>query len=317
LIMVALYQRLTEHGGLSSHSAWRASYAIVPLPALAFVAALTLIFGTDHPAGKWSDRHRPLIVAGLEPPEAADEEKHSEDDKEKGDRIVTVRVEPTPENGVTSEVDVAVNRPLTWAIARDVMLNPLTWLPALAYLTTFGYELAIDSSLANILFALYASKSFGQTKAGDITSTYGLLNFLTRPFGGYLGDVVYRKYGVPGKKYLTLACGAIQGVLSMALGFYIDSRKKPDLATVIGVMVVLAIFNEMGNGANFALVPHCNPYSNGLMSGLVGASGNLGGVFFALIFRFQPLPHGKALWISGIVCLVLNALLVFIRVPKR
>jgi MFS transporter, NNP family, nitrate/nitrite transporter len=86
---------------------------------------------------------------------------------------------------------------------------------------------------------------------------------------------------VPGKKYLTLACGAIQGVLSMALGFYIDSRKKPDrklhfhfidsqrlnfgslcfrqVATVIGVMVVLAIFNEMGNGANFALVPHCNP----------------------------------------------------------
>ena len=45
--------------------------------------------------------------------------------------------------------------------------------------------------------------------------------------------------------------------MGLALGLYIDS-KRPDLATVIGVMVILALFNEMGNGANFALVPHCN-----------------------------------------------------------
>ena len=152
--------------------------------------------------------------------------------------------------------------------------------------------------------------------------------------GGYLGDLVYHKYGVstlsylkgqtadislqvPGKKYLTLACGVLQGALCLALGFYIDSKKKPDrkllflilwpfslidrllrqVATVIGVMCVLAIFNEMGNGANFSLVPHCNARkkhflsktlafrclnslfsftdSNGMMSGLVGACGNL------------------------------------------
>ncbi len=46
--------------------------------------------------------------------------------------------------------------------------------------------------------------------------------------------------------------------MGLALGLYIDSRKRPDLTTVIGVMVILALFNEMGNGANFALVPHCN-----------------------------------------------------------
>jgi len=317
LIMVALFQALTSQAGLSGHVAWRASYAIVPVPALISVAVLTLLFGTDHPAGKWSDRHRPLIEAGLESTSIIDMEKKTGDDQEKGDMGVTVTVEPTLETGVTSEVDIAVNRTLTLSIARDVMLNPLTWLPTLAYLSTFGYELAIDSTLANILFALYASKSFGQTKSGDIASTYGLLNVITRPLGGYLGDVVYRKYGVPGKKYLTLLCGAIQGALSIALGFYIDSKKKPDLATVIGVICVLAVFNEMGNGANFSLVPHCNAYSNGLMSGLVGGSGNLGGIIFALIFRFQPLPHGKALWISGIVCVAVNVLLVFIRVPRR
>jgi len=29
-----------------------------------------------------------------------------------------------------------------------------------------------------------------------------------------------------------------------------------------------------------------------------------GGIFFALVFRFQPLPHGKAIWICGVVCAV-------------
>lgn len=55
--MVSLFQSLVDRG-LSGHSAWRAAYAIVPVPILFFVAAITLIFGTDCPAGKWSDRHK-------------------------------------------------------------------------------------------------------------------------------------------------------------------------------------------------------------------------------------------------------------------
>lgn len=66
LIMVALYQHLTTQSGLSPHSAWRAAFAIVPVPALLGVAILVLVFGTDHPAGKWEDRHRPLMEAGVE-----------------------------------------------------------------------------------------------------------------------------------------------------------------------------------------------------------------------------------------------------------
>lgn len=53
------------------------------------------------------------------------------------------------------------------------------------------------------------------------------------------------------------------------------------------------------------------------MSGIVGAMGNLGGIFFALVYRFQTLPHGKATWIAGIVALVVNVFLVVIRVPRR
>jgi NNP family nitrate/nitrite transporter-like MFS transporter len=103
--MVALYQHLTTQSGLSPHSAWRAAFAIVPVPALLVVAILVLVFGTDHPAGKWEDRHRPLMEAGVE--EASPEmEQHflhgdekiaraKEADVEEGAKTRVVAVEDT------------------------------------------------------------------------------------------------------------------------------------------------------------------------------------------------------------------------------
>jgi NNP family nitrate/nitrite transporter-like MFS transporter len=32
--------------------------------------------------------------------------------------------------------------------------------------------------------------------------------------------------------------------------------------------------------------------------------GNLGGIAYALVFRFQPVPIGKAFWIAGIIAMV-------------
>lgn len=56
VVQVSLYEGLVR-GGLSSHSAWRAAFAIVPVPILLLTAAATLIYGTDCPAGPWSARH--------------------------------------------------------------------------------------------------------------------------------------------------------------------------------------------------------------------------------------------------------------------
>ena len=61
----------------------------------------------------------------------------------------------------------------------------------------------------------------------------------------------------------------------------------------------------MANGANYSLVPHCNPFNNGAQSGLTSAFGNVGGIVFAVIWRFHPKP-GEAWWISGIIATVLN-----------
>ncbi|THH33241.1 hypothetical protein EUX98_g1006 [Antrodiella citrinella] len=359
IIMIALYNQLIRDG-LSIHSAWRASFVIVPVPILLFVAAAIMIFGTDHPNGPWSKRHDvPAAHIEFNPsgspiahpstdaekqaetetsvvPVGADETDHdaikktdsataasrSAIDQSRETKRFEVKVQDVIEDesgksDVTSQLDVAINEKLTWALTWDIVKNPLTWLPSLAYLTTFGYELAIDANLANVLFGLFKSPSFGQTKAGYIASIYGLMNVFTRPLGGYFGDIIYKQYGIRGKKYLMIACGFMQGLFSICLGVYIDKHKKPELSVVIVLFMMTAIINEIANGVNFSLVPHCNPSSNGFMSGIVGAMGNVGGVFFALIFRFQPTPFGKAFWISGVVAAVVNVLIIGIRLPNH
>ena len=69
-------------------------------------------------------------------------------------------------------MDVAINEPLTLKTTVKILTNPLTWLPALAYLTTFGVELAIDSQFAAVLFSLFSKRrpGFNQTTAGYYTS---------------------------------------------------------------------------------------------------------------------------------------------------
>ncbi|KAG1745285.1 hypothetical protein EDB19DRAFT_1693690 [Suillus lakei] len=90
----------------------------------------------------------------------------SVDDIETGDKK-DFKVTITAINMV-SELDAVVNEPLTLSMADEIILNPLTWLPSLAYMTTFGYELAIDANLANVLYTLLESPTFGQTKAGYV-----------------------------------------------------------------------------------------------------------------------------------------------------
>ncbi|KAI5984371.1 major facilitator superfamily domain-containing protein [Pisolithus marmoratus] len=313
IIMIALYNSLISDG-LAPHVAWRAAFVIVPVPCLLTVAAATLIWGTDHPAGRWSDRHK-AIAHGIRVAGQLPVSLENEDDSTKKDDSSDIQVTVSPVQ-VESELDYAVNEPVTWALAVKIITRPLTWLPALAYLSAFGYELAMDANLANVLFSLYESPTFGQTQAGYIASIFGLLNIIARPLGGYFGDLLYKKFGVPGKKYLLIILGVMQGLLSIGLGLYIDSNQHPSLTIVIVFLVLTGIVCDAANGANFSLVPHCNPCSNGFMSGIVGGVGNFGGIMFAMIFRFQPMPFGRAFWISGIISVGINLLITIIRVPS-
>ena len=100
IIMVALYDRLRDDG-LSPHKAWRAAFAIVPLPILFTVALATLIFGTDHPNGKWSDRHKPM-KNGM----AAAVVHHGPSQGEGDDPSVNEKKDDAEKKGSSVDVDV-------------------------------------------------------------------------------------------------------------------------------------------------------------------------------------------------------------------
>src|ERR1700759_5406334 len=61
---------------------------------------------------------------------------------------------------------------------------------------------------------------------------------------------------------------------------------------------------DAGNGATFALVPHVHPYANGIVSVIVGAVGNFGGVIGSIIFRYNGTEYNKGIYILGIIVVI-------------
>jgi NNP family nitrate/nitrite transporter-like MFS transporter len=50
----------------------------------------------------------------------------------------------------------------------------------------------------------------------------------------------------------------------------------------------------------------------GILSGAVGASGNFGGIIFAIIFRYNGTNYGQSIWISGAIMMAVNLLVAWI-----
>lgn len=55
----------------------------------------------------------------------------------------------------------------------------------------------------------------------------------------------------------------------------------------------------------------------GLITGVTGAAGDLGGILFLIVARFQGHDYGRTCWIVGILVLGLNLLTIWVRpIPK-
>lgn len=101
VVMIALYNGLVS-SGLASSVAWRAAFVVVPVPFLLLVAIGVMVFGTDHPAGKWSDRHK-AVDHGQRHTSDQDEEAHADDSKDDlkkqdgpaGVEVTVVQVDPS------------------------------------------------------------------------------------------------------------------------------------------------------------------------------------------------------------------------------
>lgn len=189
------------------------------------------------------------------------------------------------------------------------MFSLQTLVPAACYFCTFGAELSINSILGNYYMHNFPTMTLQQS--GNWAAMFGLLNGVARPLGGYLSDLAYRKTdsNVWAKKAVLHTYGILTGVFLIAIGV-LNSK---DVSTMMGLVGGLAVFLEGGNGADFGLVPHVHPHANGVVSGFTGAMGNLGGIVFAIIFRYNGKNYGKVFYIIGAIVIGINVAVSWIR----
>lgn len=213
-----------------------------------------------------------------------------------------------------NDVDTAQSEPLTFAALLDILSDLRVWSCALCYLLTFGLETAMDAALPGLIDGLFASESFGSVNAAYAASTYGLMNLFARPLGGIISDVLYARFGLRAKMYWLLAATLSQGIAMIGMGIYIN-KKNATLGGVIGFIATIAITGFSANGACYSIYGHWRPKNIGVVAGIVGASGNIGGLFYTLIFKYKPgirlspsesRPQGynslgEKFWIAGLL----------------
>ncbi len=143
----------------------------------------------------------------------------------------------------------------------------------LAYLVTFGSELAVVSMLP-----LFFMDTFGlsQVLAGVLASGFAFMNLVARPGGGLMSDKFGRK-----KTLIFLLIGLAGGYFVLS---QIDSGWWLPLAVI--ATMACSFFVQAGEGAVFAMVPLIKRRQTGQIAGMVGAYGNVGAVSFLTVLSF-------------------------------
>jgi len=147
----------------------------------------------------------------------------------------------------------------------------------LAYLVTFGSELAVVSMLPLFFFNTFSeTQGITQVQAGLLAAGFAFMNLVARPGGGLISD----KFGR--KKSLTLF------LLGLVCGYYMMSQIDSSWSLIIAVAITMccSFFVQAGEGAVFAMVPLIKRRMTGQIAGMVGAYGNVGAVLFLTVLSF-------------------------------
>ena len=163
----------------------------------------------------------------------------------------------------------------------------------LAYLVTFGSELAVVSMLP--LFFLDTFE-ISQVQAGLIASSFAVMNLVARPSGGWLSD----KFGRKRILLITLT--------GLGIGYFLMSQINASWAIPMAVLVTMccSFFVQSGEGAVFAVVPLVKRRLTGQIAGMTGAYGNVGAVSFLTVLSFVS-PEVFFLVIAGAALVTLIA----------
>jgi NNP family nitrate/nitrite transporter-like MFS transporter len=172
----------------------------------------------------------------------------------------------------------------------------------LAYLVTFGSELAVVSMLP-----LFFKDTFGISlvAAGLLASGYAFMNLFARPGGGLISDKFGRKRAL------------VMLLIGLAAGYFLMSMINSNWPVFLAVFITMAcsFFVQSGEGAVFAMVPLVRRRLTGQVAGMAGAYGNVGAVSFLTLLSFVS-PQVFFLVIAVAAVLTLGVVTVFLEDPQ-
>jgi NNP family nitrate/nitrite transporter-like MFS transporter len=73
----------------------------------------------------------------------------------------------------------------------------------------------------------------------------------------------------------------------------------------------------MSNGATYGIVPFINEKNVGMVSGIVGAGGNLGGMLFGFLFKSSAITYVQAFTYIGYTVIVVSVIVLVTRFRKQ
>ncbi len=140
------------------------------------------------------------------------------------------------------------------------------------YFANFGAEIAVVSILP-----LFFLMTWGLTpvQAGLVASTFAFVNLVARPLGGLVSDRFGNRRFVMSAYMFGIGIGA-------ALMGLLDSSWP--LVIAICFTILFSVFVQGAEGATFGIIPSIKRRVTGQISGMCGAYGNAGAVFYLFIF---------------------------------
>ena len=139
-----------------------------------------------------------------------------------------------------------------------------------------------------------------QAGAGLLAGVFGFMNLFARALGGIASDRIGRRAGLRGK-------GILLGILLFTEGVgLILFAMSGNLSMAIVMMLFFALSLHMANGATYGIVPFVNEKNVGLVSGIVGAGGNMGGMAFGFLFKSKSISYVQAFTFIGFVVIAIS-----------
>ncbi|WP_071797119.1 MFS transporter [Natronohydrobacter thiooxidans] len=144
----------------------------------------------------------------------------------------------------------------------------------ITYFANFGAELAVVSMLP-----MFFQETWGLTAvaAGLIAASFAFVNLFARPMGGLVSD----RFG--NRRFVMMAY-----MFGIALGFVMMGLLNSSwpLVIAIAITILCSFFVQGAEGATFGIVPSIKRRVTGQISGMAGAYGNVGAVFYLFVFMF-------------------------------